>query len=106
MIASGWYHERLRTKQERDVALWRRHLASLEAYRANAAAKHLAHLDLTGRIAKARAELDRVSKPQYLQALVGTIGADPFHLQMPGSDRPERTADPKQDLSPLVHFTH
>jgi hypothetical protein len=26
LLASAWYHERLRAKQHRDIALWRRHL--------------------------------------------------------------------------------
>ncbi len=31
MLASDWYRERLRVKQARDIALWKRHLAALEA---------------------------------------------------------------------------
>ncbi len=34
MLASDWYQERLRVKQERDIALWQRHAAALEAFRA------------------------------------------------------------------------
>ena len=33
LLASSWYQERLRTKQERDIALWRRHVHSLETFR-------------------------------------------------------------------------
>jgi phosphoenolpyruvate carboxykinase (diphosphate) len=67
MLASDWYRERLAAKQERDVALWTRHVASLDAARANSEA--------------ARLQLARVSAPAYLRELEGTIGADPFHLQ-------------------------
>jgi hypothetical protein len=67
MLASDWYRERLRVKQERDVALWTRHVSALEA---------------AGRpLEDARLQLARVSAPAYLQELEGTIGADPFHLQ-------------------------
>jgi len=68
MLASGWYRERLRVKQDRDIALWTRHVAALES---------------AGRpLEEGRAQLARVSAPQYLQELEGTIGADPFHLQI------------------------
>jgi hypothetical protein len=62
VLASQWYRERLEVKQARDVALWTRHVAA------------------TGSAA-ARAGLERVSSPAYLDGLVGTIGADPFALQ-------------------------
>jgi hypothetical protein len=34
VLASDWYEERLFTKQERDKALWQRHTAALEKFRA------------------------------------------------------------------------
>jgi hypothetical protein len=68
LLASEWYRERLRVKQDRDVALWTRHLAALES----------AGLALE----EARLQLARVSAPAYLRELEGTIGADPFHLQV------------------------
>jgi hypothetical protein len=67
MLASDWYRERLAVKQNRDVALWTRHVAAL--------AKTGASAD------EARAELASISAPAYLEELRGTIGADPFHLQ-------------------------
>jgi hypothetical protein len=67
MLASGWYRERLETKQERDVELWTRHVTALKAAGANCEA--------------AGSQLARVSAPAYLEELQGTIGADPFHLQ-------------------------
>jgi hypothetical protein len=62
LLASGWYAERLATKQQRDIALWTRHAAATNS-------------------AAAKAELTRVSSPKYLEELLGTIGADPFHGQ-------------------------
>ncbi len=67
MLASGWYRERLETKQQRDIALWTRHVSALEAAGMDAEAAGL--------------QLARVSAPAYVQELEGTIGADPFHLQ-------------------------
>jgi len=58
VMASTWYAERLSAKQRHDVALWTRHAAATNS---SAARRHLA----------------RVSAPEYLQELRGTIGADP-----------------------------
>ena len=67
VLASEWYRDRLRVKQQRDIALWNRHVARVGA-------------DVAG------AGLARVSSPAYLEELVGTIGADPFTLQLPDGD--------------------
>ena len=66
LLASDWYRQRLRSKQSRDVALWKRHIAALAD-----------SPDLTDRLQEARRQLARVSRPEYLDELVGTIGADP-----------------------------
>jgi phosphoenolpyruvate carboxykinase (diphosphate) len=84
LLASDWYAERLRTKQQRDIALWLRHLRALEEFRA--AEQEFPpqdDIDYEGRAALARRQLDRVRSAAYLDELVGTIGADPFHGQMP-----------------------
>ena len=84
LLASEWYRERLRTKQSRDIALWQRHMKSLEAFRAGNEETGLpAALNLEDRLAAAHTQLARVRAPAYLEELVGTIGADPFHRQMP-----------------------
>jgi hypothetical protein len=80
LLASDWYRERLAMKQQRDVALWGRHVRSLTEFLARAGHREEAkRLGIAGRLEHARAELDRVSAPAYLTALVGTIGADPIH---------------------------
>ena len=84
LLQSDWYRERLRTKQQRDIALWRRHLSALEVFRsASRAAAASQTLDVEGLLETAGEQLARVSAPSYLAELVGTIGADPFHLQIP-----------------------
>ena len=65
LLDSDWYRERLRVKQQRDIALWRRHVAAVGGDRAGAG-------------------LARVCAPEYLDELVGTIGADPFTGQLEG----------------------
>ena len=69
LLGSDWYAERLAVKQQRDVALWRRHVAALTAAGA-------------GGVEAAGAELARVNSPEYLNELRGTLGADPFTGQM------------------------
>jgi phosphoenolpyruvate carboxykinase (diphosphate) len=84
LIASDWYRERLRVKQQRDIELWQRHVRSLEEFRA-AQQEFPAQddIDFESRYALARGQLVRVTSPAYLDELVGTIGADPFHGQIP-----------------------
>ncbi|HET7541248.1 MAG TPA: hypothetical protein VFK05_15325 [Polyangiaceae bacterium] len=78
LLQSEWYRERLLTKQARDIALWTRHAEALQ--RATSLAHHWPK-DLSARREAVARELARVSSAQYLEELVGTIGADPFHGQ-------------------------
>jgi phosphoenolpyruvate carboxykinase (diphosphate) len=83
LLASAWYRERLETKQSRDIALWQRHLKSLETFRAaNEEGNFPDGINLEERISAAQTQLTRVSTCTYLEELMGTIGADPFHAQM------------------------
>jgi phosphoenolpyruvate carboxykinase (diphosphate) len=81
MLASDWYRGRLLVKQERDVALWTRHIAALEAFRSAPESVAARDLDLEARLTLAKSELAHVSSAAYLEELVGTIGADPLHGQ-------------------------
>jgi hypothetical protein len=80
MLASDWYRERLSVKQERDIALWRRHEAALESFRKSRGVVGTG-IDIAERSELIRREFARVSSASYLQELRGTIGADPFHCQ-------------------------
>jgi phosphoenolpyruvate carboxykinase (diphosphate) len=82
VLQSDWYQERLRTKQQRDIALWERHQAALRAFRASSPESYL-EIDGANRSELIERELRRVSSAAYLTELSGTIGADPFHGQMP-----------------------
>jgi phosphoenolpyruvate carboxykinase (diphosphate) len=84
LLSSDWYTTRLRTQQQRDIALWLRHVRALEQFRsADQEFPPQDDIDFDTRSAVARAQLARVSSPSYLDELVGTIGADPLHNQMP-----------------------
>jgi len=94
LLASDWYQERLAIKQERDVALWKRHVDSLAEFLARAGHREEAErLGIAERLEHAREELERVSSPEYLASLVGTIGADPIHREPsePGRDVPAKS---------------
>jgi len=50
VLRSDWYQERLRVKQERDIALWRRHVAALDHFRATRGVS--AEIDVVGRLSE------------------------------------------------------
>ena len=78
LLASDWYAARLRAKQTLDIALWRRHVAAIEAFQAGRGCAP--GLDIDSRLAYARCQLTRASAGEYLSELVGTIGGDPCLL--------------------------
>jgi hypothetical protein len=91
LLASGWYRERLAVKQQRDIALWERHVRSLSEFLTRAGHRDEAErLGVPAQLDHARRELERVSALDYLSALAGTIGADPIHR--PARGRAEREA--------------
>ncbi len=84
LLASDWYRERLEVKQKRDTALWQRHIAALEEFQSSGGEiPSPDSCELEHRLSYAQAQLSRVAAPAYREELVGTIGADPFHGQMP-----------------------
>jgi hypothetical protein len=85
LLESDWYAARLRIKQRRDVALWRRHVESLRKFLALPGHREeAARLKIDERLVLAQRELSRVSRPEYLDDLQGTIGADPIEEEAVG----------------------
>jgi hypothetical protein len=79
LLASDWYQERLEIKQQRDKALWERNVANLEGFLKQDPLGEISDkLELQQRLEQARARLQSVSTPEYLEQLQGTIGADPL----------------------------
>jgi hypothetical protein len=77
LLGSEWYAERLRTRQQRQQQLWKRHVESLETFlNSTEYAEEKVTLDIAGRLDRARKELIRVFAPDYLTELHGTLGAD------------------------------
>jgi hypothetical protein len=77
LLASDWYHERLVTKQQRDIQLWERHQAYLDSYLQERPNAELVVGDIRDRQQMVTHVLERLRKPEYLQELVGTLGAEP-----------------------------
>jgi hypothetical protein len=81
LLASEWYQQRLQTKQYRDVELWQQAKQRIEDYMSDP--HHLdvvEELQLEKRLQYAKDYLKRVSSTEYLEELVGTIGADPMGM--------------------------
>jgi len=79
LLESDWYLERLETKQRRDASLWQRHVENLQEFLdLPSHADEAERLHIADRLAAAGSRLLRVRSADYLQGLVGTIGADPL----------------------------
>ena len=79
LLSSDWYRERLWIQQHRDIALWQGHVRYLETFINRPSHEDIvAQLDLPRRLAQARAELTMISNSRYLEAIRGTLGADPI----------------------------
>jgi hypothetical protein len=97
LLASAWYARRLRVKQARDVALWRRHVASLSEFLAKSEYDQEAErLGLRDRLAQAERRLQQILSDDYLEWLAGTIGADPIHATATTHPRGPDTAAPRE----------
>ena len=68
VLESDWYQKRLAVKQRRDMELYKRHLDYL-----NRSAP-----DREDLLKQTSRELARVERPEYLEELEGTLGADPL----------------------------
>lgn len=79
LLSSDWYAARIAAKQQADVALWERHVHSLEFILDQPShADVAARMRLRERLERARAERERVGSDAYRQALVGTLGRQPL----------------------------
>jgi hypothetical protein len=75
---SDWYRQRLAAKQRVDERLWRRHVATLDAWLAeNAGAEKPLTAQMRQRREVAAGQLNRVTAPGYLESLHGTLGVEP-----------------------------
>ena len=79
LLASDWYKERLHTKQRRDIGMWTRHVNHLQRFLDVQDYKDESQrLDIPQRLQMAKQKLAAVQEPDYIESLVGTLGADPL----------------------------
>jgi hypothetical protein len=79
LLDSEWYRQRLEVRQQREIALWQKHINNLQKFLDLSSHADIAsNMDIQGRLKLARKRLQQVQAEEYLQDLVGTIGADPL----------------------------
>ena len=77
LLQSGWYHERLKTKQNRESRLWQQHISYLTIFsEKNGFADVVEEMNIAKRLIAAHERLSYVQSDDYLTKLVGTLGAD------------------------------
>jgi hypothetical protein len=92
LLGSDWYSQRLLTRQQRDIALWTRHVTYLQHFLGRESHCDVAQrMDITSRLENARRKLREVSAGEYLTLLSGTIGADPLEVSRSASERNNET---------------
>ena len=78
LLASDWYRKRLETRRARDLDLWERHRHYLTAHlQDRTGAEPTERGVIESRLKIVNAELARLNQPNAIDALVGTIGAEP-----------------------------
>ena len=88
MLASDWYAARLAAKQRVDRALWRRHVEYLDRFlKRTSHAEEAIRLHVPHRLARARAALEAVESPGYVDGLRGTLGVEPIENHTAGAPR-------------------
>jgi hypothetical protein len=93
VLASDWYAARLVARQQVDVRLWSRHTGHLENILSNTGSfTALEASALAVKLAHAKSELTRVSSPEYLASLRGTLGVQPLEALLTGA---HKSADAK-----------
>jgi hypothetical protein len=89
LLESDWYRRRLLAKQQRDIAMWKRHLSYVNEFLAKAADREAANgLGISDRQRLAAERVRRVSSPDYLQSLTGSLGTDPSVVAATHADVP------------------
>ncbi|AOW11037.1 hypothetical protein [Flavobacterium gilvum] len=82
VINSDWYKERLKLKQQKDIAFYTNQIKYVEQFIANEGNKSLvAEMDLNTRLQNVKNMLATASALEYIDSLVGTIGADLLYVK-------------------------
>ena len=78
LLTSDWYHARLIAKQQRDITHWQRRAETLALYEKDREESDPAFLEsIRERQQFVNEQLARVTRAEYVDELVGTLGVDP-----------------------------
>ena len=87
LLKSAWYRERLQIKQQRDIALYQRHVEYLQGFLERPGYTDVVEsLAIPKRLERAVTRLHEAQDETYLESLVGTLGADPLQPYRPVAD--------------------
>lgn len=79
VLKSSWYKNRLKLKQSKEIAYYTRQVEYLEKFKQQKQNQVLVNeMKIDDRLKEANKMLNYVSSKDYLESLVGTIGADPL----------------------------
>ena len=79
VLSSKWYQERLDIKKSRDLDLWTKNIEYLEKFLRMRNFKEASQrLNIKERLEVAKRHFEKVSSPDYIHELKGTLGADPL----------------------------
>jgi hypothetical protein len=77
LLKSDWYAQRLLQKQQRDIALWQRHVSNLQSFtEQNSHIDDPEYVQIKANLQLATDKLKTVQNTNYVEFLKGTIGAD------------------------------
>ena len=80
VINSDWYKERLLLKQQKDIRFYKSQIDYLNRFISNPENQSLVvEMELKNRLKYVEVALEKASSAQYIESLVGTIGADPLY---------------------------
>ena len=80
VINSDWYKERLLLKQQKDIRFYKSQIDYLNRFISNPENQSLVvEMELKNRLKYVEVALEKASSAQYIDSLVGTIGADPLY---------------------------
>ncbi|WP_299781800.1 hypothetical protein [uncultured Formosa sp.] len=80
VINSEWYKERLKLKQQKDIAFYTKQINYLETFMSNPSNKQLVEeMDLSSRLQTVKDLYNDANTAEYLKGLEGTIGVDPLY---------------------------
>ena len=83
LLGSDWYKARLKAKQQVDVQLWTRHIASLQAFlKKPNYQEESERLGLADQLARSRKQLATAKASSHARQLQGTLGTDPLVLRV------------------------